>query len=264
MLSSKFQDAFDLAFLDGDQMPQMHMHTPCTLFNGQVAPLVPFTFKGMLWYQGESNRGGAEQYIRLQKEYVAAMRELFQNPDAPFYFVQIAPYSYSDPDGWTSGYFCEAQEKSLDVIPHSGMVTTLDIGEYATIHPSRKQEIGYRLAALALVNDYGLKGFNPVAPRLESARFENGEAILSFNTGDQMGLSPGFVELKGFEVAGADKVFHPAVGIITGWNNQVVVKCPEVAEPAAVRYCFRNWCEGTLFNNYGIPAGPFRTDDWNL
>ena len=264
VLSSKFPGEFDLAFLDGDQMPQMHMHTPCTLFNGQVAPLVPFTFKGMLWYQGESNRGGAEQYIRLQKEYVAAMRELFQNPDAPFYFVQIAPYNYSDPDGWTSGYFCEAQEKSLDVIPHSGMVTTLDIGEYATIHPSRKQEIGYRLAALALVNDYGLKGFNPVAPRLESVRFENGEAILTFNTGDQMGLSPGFVELKGFEVAGADKVFHPAVGIITGWNNQVVVKCPEVAEPAAVRYCFRNWCEGTLFNNYGIPAGPFRTDDWNL
>jgi sialate O-acetylesterase len=182
----------------------------------------------------------------------------------PFYAVQIAPYNYSDPKATDSPLLQEAQMKASQEIPHAGLATTLDIGNPTCIHPEQKKPVGQRLAALALVNDYGLKGFNPVAPRLESARFENGEAILTFNTGDQMGLSPGFVELKGFEVAGADKVFHPAVGIITGWNNQVVVKCPEVAEPAAVRYGFRNWCEGTLFNNYGIPAGPFRTDDWNL
>ena len=106
--------------------------------------------------------------LRLQKEYVAMMRDLFQNPDAPFYFVQIAPYPYDNPDSWVSGYLCEAQEKSLEVIPHSGMVTTLDIGEFGTIHPSKKQEIGYRLAYLALVNDYGMKGITAKAPTFES------------------------------------------------------------------------------------------------
>ncbi len=264
VISGKFPGEFDLGFLDGTEMPQMCMHTPCTLFNGQVAPLIPFTFKGMLWYQGESNRGRAEQYVRLQKEYVAMMRDLFQNPDAPFYFVQIAPYPYDNPDSWVSGYLCEAQEKSLEVIPHSGMVTTLDIGEFGTIHPSKKQEIGYRLAYLALVNDYGMKGITAKAPTFESVKFENGNAVVTFNTYDNMGLSPAVIELKGFEVAGSDKVFHPATARILGWNNQVVVNCPEVTTPVAVRYCFRNWGEGTLFNNYGIPVGPFRTDNWNL
>ena len=263
-VSERFKGEFDLGFLDGTELPKNIMHTPCTLFNGQVAPLIPFTFKGMIWYQGESNRGRNEQYIRLQKEYVTMMRNLFQNPDAPFYFVQIAPYPYGNPDAWDSGYFCEAQAKSLDVIPRSGMITTLDIGEYGTIHPCQKKEIGFRLAYLALNNDYGVKGINPVAPTYKSVKFENGNAVVTLDTHDGMGLSPANVELDGFEIAGADKVFHPAKGIVTGWNNQVVVSCPDVPEPVAVRYCFRNWGVGTLFNNYGIPAGPFRTDDWNL
>jgi sialate O-acetylesterase len=192
------------------------------------------------------------------------MRELFEVPEAPFYFVQIAPYPYGEPNGWTSGYFCEAQERSLDVIPHSGMVTTLDIGEYGTIHPCQKQEVGYRLAYLALFNDYGVKGINPVAPTYKEVKFENGNAIVTFDTHDNMGLSPCGVELEGFEIAGADKVFHPATGHVLSWNNQIVVNSPDVTEPVAVRYCFRNWGVGTLFNNYGIPVGPFRTDDWNL
>ena len=262
-ISGKLKGEFDLGFLDGTELPQNVMHTPCTLFNGQVNPLIPFTFKGMLWYQGESNRGREEQYIRLQKEYVAMMRDLFQNPEAPFYFVQIAPYPYGEPDSWTSGYFCEAQEKSLAVIPRSGMVTTLDIGEYGTIHPNRKQEVGYRLAYLALYNDYGFKTISPVAPTLDKAVFENGQAVLTFKT-DNMGLAPGEVELEGFEIAGADKVFHPATGRVQGWFNKVVVSSPDVPEPVAVRYCFRNWGVGTLFNNYGIPVGPFRTDNWKL
>ena len=215
----------------------------------------------MLWYQGESNRGRNEQYIRLQKEYVAMMRDLFQNPEAPFYFVQIAPYPYSAPDSFASGYFCEAQQKSLDVIPNSGMATTLDIGEYGTIHPCKKQEVGYRLAYLALVNDYGMKGINPVAPTYESVRFEDGKAIVTMKV-DGMGLAPMGQDLKGFEIAGKDKVFFPATGRVNG--KSVTVSNPNVTEPVAVRYGFRNWTVGTLFNSYGIPAGPFRTDDWDL
>jgi len=263
-ISGKFGKEFDLSFLDGDKLIKQEYQTPCTLFNGQVAPLVPFTFKGMIWYQGESNRGRREQYIRLQKEYVAMMRDLFENPEAPFYFVQIAPYPYGAPDDWTSGYFCEAQRKSLDVIPHSGMAATVDIGEYGTIHPCKKQEVGSRLAYLALVKDYGFKGISPDSPSYESATFENGEALLTFTVPDGRGLSPGGVNLEGFEIAGADKVFHPASARVQSWNNKVVVSSPDVPEPVAVRYCFRNWGIGTLYNNYGIPVGPFRTDNWDL
>ena len=260
-ISSKFGKEFNLDFLNGTELPKNQYQTPCTLFNGQVAPLVPFTFKGMIWYQGESNRGRNEQYIRLQKEYVEMMRRLFVVPEAPFYFVQIAPYPYSAPDSWTSGYFCEAQQKSLEVIPHSGMATTLDVGEYGTIHPCKKQTVGNRLAYLALVNDYGFKGVNPVAPTYESVEFKDGNAIVKMNV-DWMGLAPMGQDLEGFEVAGKDRVFFPATGRVSGKN--VIVSCPEVTEPAAVRYGFRNWTVGTLFNCYGIPAGPFRTDDWDL
>ena len=260
-ISSKFGKEFNLDFLDGTELPKNQHQTPCTLFNGQVAPLIPFTFKGMLWYQGESNRGREEQYIRLQKEYVAMMRDLFHNPEAPFYFVQIAPYPYSAPDSFVSGYFCEAQRKSLDVIPHSGMAATLDIGEYGTIHPCKKQEVGYRLAYLALVNDYGLKGIDQNSPTYESVRFEDGKAIVTMKV-DGMGLAPMGQDLEGFEIAGKDKVFFPATGRING--KTVTVSNPQVTEPVAVRYGFRNWTVGTLFNCYGIPAGPFRTDDWKL
>lgn len=261
-ISSKFPNEFNLDFLDGKaEMPKVEYQTPCTLFNGQVAPLVPFTFKGMIWYQGESNRGRPEQYIRLQKEYVEMMRRLFNNPDAPFYFVQIAPYPYSAPNDWTSGYFCEAQRKSLDVIPHSGMAATLDVGEYGTIHPRKKKEVGNRLAYLALVNDYGMKGVFADAPTYESVKFEDGKAIVQFKVDHRL-LSPIDTDLTGFEIAGEDKVFHPATGRVSG--KTVIVSNPDVPKPVAVRYCFRNWGVGTLFNNYGIPAGPFRTDDWNL
>ena len=262
-IGGKFPGEFNLDFLDGTEMPKNNYQTPCTLFNGQVAPLVPFTFKGMIWYQGEANRGRAEQYIRLQKEYVEMMRRLFNNPDAPFYFVQIAPYPYDAPDDWTSGYFCEAQRKSLDVIPHIGMAATVDIGEYGTIHPCKKKEVGSRLAYLALVNDYGLKGVSPVSPTYESVKFEDGKAFVQFKVDHRL-LSPIGTDLGGFEIAGEDKVFHPADAMISGWSGVVVVSSPDVPEPKAVRYCFRNWGVGTLFNNYGIPVGPFRTDDWNL
>lgn len=262
-VSGKFPGEFDLGFLEGKDMPKELSTTPCVFFNGMVAPLIPFTFKGMIWYQGETNRFRPSQYTRLQKEYVEMMRRLFDNPDAPFYFAQLAPYYYSDPDGWTLGYFREAQQKSLDLIPRSGMAATVDVGEYGTIHPKKKREVGYRLAYLALSNDYGVKGLNPVSPTLKSVEFREGKAFIKTNT-DGRQIGPIDVDLTGFEIAGADKVFHTATGRIIDWSGTVMVTSPEVPEPVAVRYCFRNWGEGTVFNNYGIPVSPFRTDDWDL
>ena len=237
--------------------------TPAVLFNAMVAPIIPFTFKGIIWYQGEDNRLRPEQYSRLQPAYVAMMRELFQNPDAPFYFVQIAPYAYDgNPDAFTSGYFFEAQQKTLEKIPHSGMVPTLDIGSYSSIHPPKKLEVGKRLAALALYNDYGYKVLNPNAPSFKSVSFEGDEAIITIENVEWMGLFPGNVEVDGFEMAGEDKVFHPAKAVSNKYT--IKVRSDEVPAPVAVRYGFRNYSEATLFSAWGIPLLPFRTDDWDI
>lgn len=247
----------------GDNVDRANQR-PCLIFNAMVNPLVPFTFKGMIWYQGESNRGAQLKYAKFQPAYVAMMRALFRNPEAPFYYVQIAPYKYDNPDGYTSGYFCETQEKNQSVIPHSGMATTLDIGEYATIHPCKKLEVGRRLAYLALQNDYGITAVEATAPTYKSMTVKDGAAVIKFNVGP-LGLAPISIELEGFEVAGADRVFHPATGRVSGGNrrDEMIVQSPEVPEPVAVRYCFRNWSVGTVFNCSGIPLGPFRTDDWD-
>ncbi|MBP5720505.1 MAG: hypothetical protein J6W82_05515 [Bacteroidales bacterium] len=261
-ITSRFPGEFDLSFLDSKVLPKRQHMTPCTLFNGQINPVIPFTFKGIIWYQGESNRYRPEQYVRLQKEYVAMMRRLFQNPDAPFYFVQIAPYRQEGEDDFTSGYFCEAQQKSLEVIPHSGMVTTTDVGECGSIHPRRKKEVGFRLAYNALVGEYGLKGINPVAPTFDSVKYKDGKAIVAMKT-DKQGLAPWGRDVTGFELAGTDMIFHPAVGRVKD-NKTIEVVSPDVPEPAAVRYCFRNWSDGNLASSWGIPVGPFRSDDWGL
>jgi len=259
-ISSRFPGEFDLSFLDGKDLPKRQHQSPCTLFNGQINPLIPFTFKGIIWYQGESNRYRPAQYLRIQQEYVAMMRRLFNNPDAPFYYVQIAPHAYENPEEFTSGYLCESQQKALELIPHSGMVTTMDGGEFGCIHPRKKKEVGFRLAYNALVGEYGLKGINPVAPTLESVKYENGKAIVTMKA-DKQGLAPWGRDVTGFELAGTDMIFHPAIGRVKS-HNTIEVVSPDVPEPAAVRYCFRNWSEGNLASSWGFPVGPFRTDDW--
>ena len=140
------------------------------------------------------------------------------------------------------------------------MAPTVDLGNRTFIHPPKKLEVGNRLAYLALVNDYGLKGINPVAPAYESVEFKDAEAIITVKA-DGPGLLPAKVPVGGFEIAGEDRVFHPATA--TAYKNVVTVTCNEVPNPVAVRYCFRNWGEGTLWNSDGIPLLPFRTDGWD-
>lgn len=254
----------DLGHLDGLHPINNDHKDPCLLYNGQVAPLIPFTFKGIIWYQGETNRGRAEEYVLLQRSYVKMMREDFQVPDAPFYCVQIAPYPYNNPRKTRSGYFCEAQQKSVEGMEHAGYVTTVDIGEYGTIHPCRKQEVGQRLAWLALQKDYGMDSIEAVAPKYKSAEFRDGKGYITMEVGRE-GISPMGADIPGFEIAGPDHHFVDAQAMRDSKNKRVVVVWSEdVPEPVAVRYCWRNWCVGGLYNNYGIPAGPFRTDDWPL
>ena len=262
LLEEKFPEV-DLGSVKGEHPVRNELQDPCMLYNGMVAPIIPFTFKGILWYQGETNREHPQQYIRLQKEYVSMMRNLFDAPKAPFYFVQIAPWHYSDPDSFQNGYFNEGQAQSLDVIPNSGMAPTCDIGSYVTIHPAHKREVGQRLALLALKNDYGFSYINANSPTLKTATFDSDKASIVFDTDLMTGIVSD--EISGFELAGEDKVFHPAKAELDKANpSKITVSCEDVSQPVAVRYCFRNWCKGNLYNTSGMPVAPFRTDNWDI
>ena len=252
----------DLGHLDGKRPIKRKHHDPSLLYNGQVAPIIPFTFKGIIWYQGEQNRAWPDKYVHLQRSYVKMMREDFQVPDAPFYCVQIAPYPYDNGRKTHSAYLCEAQQKAVEGLEHAGYVTTVDIGEYGTIHPCRKQEVGQRLAWLALRNDYGFDAIEAVAPKYKIVEFHDGKGFVEMKV-DGLGLSPMGAEIPGFEIAGPDRKFLPAKAMRDPKRGTVVVVWSDaVPEPVAIRYCWRNWCVGGLYNNFGIPAGPFRTDDW--
>lgn len=254
---------FDLGHLNGTRKAEKPHHEPSLLYNGQVAALVPFTFRGMLWYQGEMNRGRHDQYVRLQESYVRTMRRLFENPEAPFYFAQIAPYKYDNPDDFKTGYFNEAQQKTLSLIPNSGMVVTCDIGEKDTIHPCRKQEVGRRFAYQALSKTYGLKYVEVDGPAFNRIEINGAEVTVYFNS-DAKKIAPMETSLTGFQLAGEDRVWHNAEATVIKWSDKAKVWSKDVPNPVAVRYCFTNWCEGSLYNNYGFPAPPFRTDDWPL
>ena len=191
--------------------------------------------------------------------------------------VQIAPYKYDNGRKTHNGYFNEAQQATLKTIPNSGMVTTTDLGIYANIHPVDKKTPATRLAYLALQNDYGIKPFDATAPTYESMVINDGPvnrepltvtcksiSVLfnTYNQGIADSLGPRGIELEGFEIAGADRVFHKAHAMAS-WGRDVVVWSEEVPEPVAVRYAFRNWGPGTLKSAFGIPAAPFRTDNWD-
>jgi len=260
-ISSEFKE-YDLSHLDSAELPQLSQYKPCTLFNGMVNPLIPYTIKGWIWYQGESNRGMADRYIFLQKSYADMMRRLWGQPEMPFYFVQIAPFAFrGSPEGDTAARLMEAQAKTLKLIHHSGMATTADIGEPWCIHPRKKQEVSRRLALMALRNDYGISIPGAIAPSYDHMIIKDGEITLYFANNDS-GLGPVNSDIIGFEVAGEDRVFHPATARVQKGYATIKITCPEVPYPVAVRYAFHNYAPGTVYNGAGIPLAPFRTDDW--
>lgn len=266
VLESQFSEDVDLTHYKNGRLPDKHPHhSPGVLYNGMLGTIIPFTARGFLWYQGCSDCHRFKLYERLQPAFTSMLREDWGNADMPFYFVQIAPYRYSGPDGRDGAFFRWAQAKTLEKIPNSGMVVTLDAGDINCIHPAGKKTVGDRLAYLALVNDYGLKGISSQdvrTPMPSGFEFKNGAAFVTFDCGDR-GMGPINVELDGFELAGKDKVFYPAKAKVSDNRKSIKVFCPEVTEPVAVRYAMKNNSEATLFNNYGIPASPFRSDEWD-
>lgn len=263
LLEEEYKGVFDLDFYNEGKLPEEtpHFQSAALLHNGMLHPLAPFTAKGFIWYQGCSDIWQYDRYRSLQNSFVKMLREKWGNEKMPFYFTQIAPYIYGNPDAPDAGYMMWSQAQSVADIPYSGMAPTHDAGELACIHPSNKKVVGDRLAFLALTKDYGIKGIDAETPIASSFVFKDGKAYVTFNAG-QIGLSPIEIDLEGFELAGQDKKFYPATARIEGNRQSICVSSPDVKDPIAVRYGIKNWSEATLFNCFGIPVSPFRSDNW--
>lgn len=236
------------------------MASRAVLFNGMIAPLIPYTIKGVTWYQGESNVPMARFYNALFPAMVTGWRWEWKQGAFPFLFVQIAPYSYAKikgfpPDGVP--FIRDAQRKTLSM-KNTGMVVTMDIGDLDDIHPANKQDVGHRLGLTARAIAYG-EEIVYSGPLYKAMRVEGGRAILEFDHVGS-GLEARDEPLKFFQIAGDNRRFYDATATIEG--NTVVVSHPRVSTPAAVRFAFKDDVLPTLFNREGLPASPFRTDDW--
>jgi sialate O-acetylesterase len=235
---------------------------PSLLYNAMINPVTRFAIRGTIWYQGESNAARAEQYRTLFPMLIDDWRRQWNQPHMPFLFVQLANFMQPDDKPTDSNWarLREAQKMTLNR-DHTGMAVIIDIGEANDIHPQNKQDVGLRLALQALKISYG-RQIVASGPVFSSMQPEGGSIRLSFESvGEGLAARDKYGYLKGFAVAGADKIFHWAEARIEG--TQVVVSSPQVAAPVAVRYAWgNNPDDANLYNSENLPASPFRTDDW--
>ena len=231
--------------------------------NGTFSPILKYTVKGIIFYQGCSNVGDpAGQYTKRLNDLVSQWRRDFKLGDIPFYFVQIAPYFNSDVNGDWGPRLREQQFNASKIIPNSGIVCTDDLVypyESQQIHPSQKQQVGERLALQALNKTYGMKDIWCESAEFKDMKISNDTCYINLKN-DYNGISR-YEDIHGFEVAGADKVFHKANASYY-WTKGLIVTSPEVKTPVAVRYAFRNWGYGNVKNAALLPLFPFRTDNW--
>src|SRR5262245_21569378 len=233
---------------------------PSGLYNGMLAPLAPYGIRGAIWYQGESNAGRAYQYRRLFPAMIANWRAIWGQGDFPFLFVQLAAFGPNSTKLGESDWaeLREAQLMTLSTLPKTGMALAIDVGTYDDIHPRNKQPVGSRLALSARSVAYGEKIVHS-GPVYHSMKVEGGKVSLSFkHVGG--GLEARGGELKGFIIAGEDKVWREAKAEIKG--DGVIVSSAEAPKPVAVRYAWMKYPTCNLYNKEGLPATPFRTDDW--
>jgi len=232
---------------------------PTALYNAMIAPLINYSVKGFLWYQGESNAGRPEEYAKLQPAQIADWRNKWKQPDAPFLYVQLPgfmDYNYLPSEsGWAM--LRESQMRSLSV-PNSGMVVAIDLGEWNDIHPDNKKDVGERLALAAMKIAYG-ENIIYSGPIYQSAKVEGNKITINFsNVGSGLITNDG-EELSEFAIAGADKKFVWAKAKIDG--DKIVVWNDNVVNPMYVRYAWAdNPVNPNLYNKEGLPASPFRTD----
>ncbi len=236
---------------------------PTLLFNAMINPIKKYTIQGAIWYQGESNAGRAYQYQKAFPLLIEDWRTQWAQGNFPFYFVQLASFNASNGTSKTGSTWAElreAQTRTLS-LPNTGMAVTTDIGEANDIHPRNKQDVGKRLAALALNKVYE-KGNVFSGPQFKSMRVEENKIRISFeHVGGGLLANDKYGYIKGFEIAGSDQRFVYAKAWIEG--EEVVVSANEVSKPVAVRFAWAdNPEDANLYNQEGFPAIPFRTDNW--
>jgi sialate O-acetylesterase len=241
---------------------------PTELYNGMIAPLIPYGIKGAIWYQGESNAGRAEQYHRLFADLIRNWRQDWDGSDFTFLAVQLAPYAPRQPleemlkqpeeSNWAE--LREAQLLATKTLPKVGIAVITDVGEKEDIHPRRKEPVGARLALAARGIAYREK-IEYSGPVYRSLKVTGSKAILSFDHTDS-GLEARDGDLKGFAVCGPDKKFVWAQALIDG--DKVIVSSPDIQNPVAVRYGWANYPVVNFWNKAGLPASPFRTDDFPM
>ncbi len=243
-------------------------HRPANLYNAMIAPIIPFGVAGAIWYQGESNAGRAEEYRTLFPVMIQNWRTAWSNGSLPFYFVQLANFMDAKPEPGESAWaeLRDAQLFTLRTLHHTGMAVIIDIGEAKDIHPRNKLDVGKRLARWALKNQYR-KDVEESGPIYKSMKKDGGKIVLSFDhLGGGLvaggGAAAGPSGLKGFAIAGADRKWAWAEARIEG--DTVVVSSPAVKDPVAVRFAWADNPPCDLYNKAGLPASPFRTDDWPL
>jgi sialate O-acetylesterase len=230
------------------QLPQYRL---ATLFNAMITPLIPYGMRGALWYQGESNVEQHRQYRDLMIAMIRDWRSRWYLGQFPFLYVQLP--NFKGGDHWP--YLREAQEQALSE-PNTAMAVTLDIGSPADIHPRNKREVGRRLALLAMARCYGQSNQEVLGPKLSHVEIVGPVASVYFD--HSFGLTSGNDEVSSFELAGADRVYHPALAVIQG--GCIRVTSAQVQRPVTVRYAWHDAPEVNLRNAAGLPAAPFRTD----
>ena len=243
------------------QDPRSSPWRPTGLYNAMIAPVVPYGIKGAIWYQGESNAGRAYQYRKLLPAMIGSWRKAWGQGEFPFLIVSLANFTpvKSEPGDSEWAELREAQTMTANQ-PNNGQAITIDIGDAADIHPKNKQDVGKRLALVALANSYR-KDVPHAGPTYESMSVEGDMIKLKFKHTHGGLQARGGEPLKGFAVAGEDRKWHWAEAKIDGQVG-VVVRSDKVSKPVAVRYAWANNPVCNLYNKADLPAVPFRTDDW--
>ena len=234
---------------------------PSGLYNGMLAPLVPLGIRGVVWYQGETNVGRGDQYRDIMEVLIQDWREKFQSDAMPFVFVQVCPYRYSDWDPRALPELWDAQNAVLEV-PNTGMAVTSDIGDAEDPHPKNKEIIGKRLAQLALADVYAAADAKGQGPQFESMEVVDQTNQIRVRFTQAEGLKAVGENVTGFQVCGSDGEFQKANAKLE--DGVVVVWADEVNQPTQVRYLWQDTAKANLFNQKGLPARSFRTDDFKL
>lgn len=235
---------------------ELNQGTPTSLYNAMIHPLVPFAIRGTIWYQGESNHEEGFVYTAKTKALLATWRSVFQQPELPFYFVQIAPWQYGNEDVEILPQFWQAQRECLK-IPHTGMAVISDIGEVADIHPAHKKEVARRLSLWALAKTYGRSEIDPNGPLYASHSVEGAAIRVQFDHAASGLASRDGKPLTHFEIAGRDGIFHAAEAKIDG--DSVLLTSAAVTEPRRARFAWNKLAIPNLMDKDGLPATAFHT-----